>query len=239
MDGDFSKMERHLETTGLPKDLKTCTEVLRTAFTRQLAGVGIDLAAGNLWAAPFLCSLPHVSKLYCLEYSKHRLLKIGPVVLDHYRVPKEKVVLVLGSFYNLQMDDQSVDFIFMSQAFHHAHDPKRLLGEICRVLKPQGAVIIIGEHIVNYPKAQTRHAVKFLISALLPERLQRRVFGKIFTVKKLFETNPNELYPPDPILGDHYYADAEYRSMFSNYGFQMKHVKNHNSMFQSFILVRG
>lgn len=88
LDGDFSKMERYLETTGLPQDLKTCTEVLHTAFNRQLAGVGIDLAAGNLWATPFLCNLPNVSKLYCLEYSKHRLLKIGPAVLDHYRVPK-------------------------------------------------------------------------------------------------------------------------------------------------------
>ncbi len=239
-DGDFSKMERSLKTTGLSQDFKTCLEVLHTDFNRQIAGVGIDLAAGNLWATVYFFNfnLANVDKLYCLEYSKHRLLKIGPEVLNHYRIPKEKVVLALGSFYDLHIDDQSLDFVFMSQAFHHADDPNRLLKEICRVLKPEGVVIIIGEHIVNYRKAQIKHAVKFLISAFVPERCQRGVFGKTFTVKRLI-ASPNEIYQPDPILGDHYYTYSEYRSMFSKYGFLMKHVRNHTSQFQSFVLVRA
>ena len=238
IDVNFSKMEQYLKTTGLSQDLRQCLEVLRIDFNRQIAGVGIDLAAGNLWAAPCLLNDGTVNKLYCLEYSKHRLLKIGPAVLDHYGIPKEKVVLAIGSFYDLHIDDQSLDFVFMSQAFHHADDPKRLLEEICRVLKPDGLVIIIGEHIVHYRKAQIKYSVKFLISAFLPERLQKKLFGKTFTVKKLI-SSPKEIYAPDPVLGDHYYAGAEYKSMFSKYGFRMKHVRNHNAQFQSFVLVRA
>ena len=238
LDGDFLKMERYLKTTGLLQDLRQCIEVLHTDLNRQIAGIGIDLAAGNLWAAPYLLNVGTVNKLYCIEYSKHRLLKIGPAVLDHYGIPKEKVVLAIGSFYDLHVDDQSFDFVFMSQAFHHADDPKRLLEEICRVLKPCGVVIIIGEHIVNYRKAYIKHFVKFLISTFMPEKLQKKIFNKTFNVEKLI-ASPREIYAPDPVLGDHYYTDAEYNSMFSKYGFRIKHVRNHHSRFQSFVLIRA
>lgn len=243
LDGNFLKMEQYLRKTGLPQDLTLSAKILRTDFNRQLSGIGIDLAAGNLWA---------VDKLYCLEYSQHRLLKVGPAVLDHYGVPKEKIVLVLGSFYDLHIDDNSLDFVFMSQAFHHADKPHRLLEEIRRVLKPHGVVIIIGEHC-DYRKAQIKHAIKFLISVLVPERLQERIFKRIFRVRTLVASS-NEIFRPDSILGDHYYTDSEYRSMFSKHGFQvnyppaswgvscgdfMKHLRNHNSQFQSFVLVRN
>jgi ubiquinone/menaquinone biosynthesis C-methylase UbiE len=85
------------------------------------------MAAGNLWAVPRLLRLGTVDKIYCLEYSKHRLLQIGPAVLEYYGVPKERVVLALGSFYDLHLKNKSLDFVFMSQAFHHADDPNRLL----------------------------------------------------------------------------------------------------------------
>lgn len=206
LDGDFSKMERYLNKTGLPQDLRRCIEVLRTDFNRQIAGVGIDLAAGNLWAAPYLFNLGAVDKLYCLEYSRHRLLKIGAKVLEHYDVPNEKTVLVLGSFYDLHIGDNLIDFVFMSQAFHHADKPEQLLEEIRRVLKPHGVVIIIGEHIVAYRRAYIKHAIKFLISLLVPERVQKGLFNKTFDVKTLI-AKPNQLIPTDPILGDHYYTD--------------------------------
>jgi len=45
------------------------------------------------------------------------------------------------------LENNSVDFIFLCQAFHHADDPEKLIYEIRRVLKPDGIVIIIGEHI--------------------------------------------------------------------------------------------
>lgn len=238
VDGKFAKMERYLQETGLLDDLQRCVAILRTDFKRHVAGVGMDLAAGNLWAAPHLLNLGTVDKLYCVEYSRHRLLRLGPTVLDHYNVPRERAVLALGSFYDLHVPDHSVDFIFMAQALHHADNPARLLREICRVLKPRGVVIIIGEHIVSYARAYVRHVVKFIVSALAPAGLQRRLWGKTFDVKTL-TARPSELLSPDPILGDHYYTDQAYRLMFSQCGFEVRHFKNHNSGFQSFVLVRS
>lgn len=237
LDGDFSKMENYLENTGLIEDLRTCIDILNDQFDRQLAGVGIDLAAGNLWAIPHILSCSDVRQVYALEYSKHRLFILGPAVLDHYHVPREKVILALGSFYDLKVEDESLDFILMSQAFHHANDPIRLLEELCRVLKPNGTIIIIGEHIIHYYRILARHILKVILSRVVPKNTQTRIFGKVLTKPKLiipFKT----LVPPDPVLGDHCYSDAKYWTLFSRYGFRVRCVRNRSSQFQSFVLVR-
>ncbi|MBN2012323.1 class I SAM-dependent methyltransferase [candidate division KSB1 bacterium] len=235
LDGDFTKMEQYLQKNRLAQSLQQCIEALKNDFKRQFEGVGLDLAAGNLWAARYLFDLGVIEKLYCVEYSKHRLLRIGPKVLDYYNIPKERVVLVQGSFYNLHLPEKSVDFVFMSQAFHHADNPVKLMEEVRRVLKPNGIVIIIGEHIVAYRIKYIKHAIKFIISGF-PEYLQEFLFGNTFNVKTLI-AKTNEVLPPNPVLGDHFYTDRAYKHMFSQHGFKIRHFKNHNSRFQSFLLV--
>lgn len=235
LDNNFAKMEHYLQKTGLPKDLMHCVDLLKDDAKRELGGVGIDLAAGNLWAAPYLFNLGRIDKLYCLEYSKHRLLKLGPKVLEHYNVPKENIILVLGSFYDLHLKDNSLDFVFLSQAFHHADKPDELLSEIHRVLKPNG-IVIIGEHIINCRKAYFTYITKFVISAIVPSNVQKKLFGKTFQVKTLIP-KLGELLSPDPVLGDHYYIDREYQFFFKKYGFKIKRIKNHRSKMQSFVLV--
>jgi SAM-dependent methyltransferase len=237
LDGDFAKMERYLETTSLALDLSDCVKVLNTDFKRHLTGVGIDMAAGNLWAVPRLLRLGTVDKIYCLEYSKHRLLQIGPAVLEYYGVPKERVVLALGSFYDLHLKNKSLDFVFMSQAFHHADDPNRLLREVDRVLRDNGVIIIVGEHVFGYRKEQAKHIVKYLISRLVPKGIQQRLFGRVFAVRTLMPSR-RHILPPDPVIGDHYYTPKEYESLFSGLGFQAKRLRRKNSSFQSFVLMR-
>ena len=237
LDGNFTKMEDYLLTTGLPRDLKQCVDILEADFNRGLGGVGIDLAAGNLWASPYILSSGKIEKLYSLEYSRHRLLRIGPKVLEHYGVPKEKMVLVSGSFYTLRLEDNFLDFVLLCQAFHHAAEPDALLSEISRVLKPSGAVIIIGEHVIDLWKAYLKNIIKLLIGRLLPNKIQYRLFGKTFQVGKLFP-KPDELFSADPVGGDHSYTAREYRTIFSRHGFKFKHIRNHNSSYQSFVLVR-
>ena len=119
LDGDFAKLEAYLDQTGLRGDLDHCL----AALGRPLRGQGIDLAAGTLWAAPVLLDAGAVEHLYCLEYSRHRLLEIGPTVLAHYAVDPQRVVLAFGSFYDLQVPEGTLDFAFLSQAFHHADRP--------------------------------------------------------------------------------------------------------------------
>lgn len=232
----FSKMDCYLDKSALPYDLRNVIDVLKADFGRQIKGVGIDLAAGNLWAVPYLIEYGEVKKLYCLEYSFHRLLKIGPHVLRHYRIAGERVTLVLGSFYKLHLDDASIDFAFLSQAFHHADKPLLLLQEIKRVLKPDGTVIMIGEHITSYLKLYSKHIIKYLISRTLPHKLQELLFKRIFSVKRLFPKSSQELRPPDPVTGDHYYTEGDYKSFFSEIGFSYKHIKSTSAGHDAFLL---
>jgi len=60
-------------------------------------------------------------------------------------------------------DNESIDFCFCSQAFHHADDPQRLLNEIKRVLKPSGIVLMIGEnpvYIFDFIKTYIKNLIK-------------------------------------------------------------------------------
>jgi SAM-dependent methyltransferase len=236
-DGNFEKLEKYIGELGLVADLEQCWRVLSRDFGIELRGEGIDLAAGSCWAAPHLLGRTGVGKLYCLEYSKHRLIDMAPKVLAHYGVPPEKIVLVRGSFYDLRLPDQSLDFVFMSQAFHHAYDPLRLLREMHRVLKPRGWVIIIGEHVVRLAEKYLKNAVKFVISHTCAPALQQKLFCRCLCAERLCPPL-HQLLRPDSTTGDHYYTDREYKRLFAAGGFDMRKLKGRRSRLQSFVLVK-
>ncbi|WP_172825495.1 glycosyltransferase [Geobacter sp. DSM 9736] len=146
LDGNFEKMEEYLHSTGLPALLEEAVKAAKASFGKEITGIGCDLGAGNLWAEPFLFRHGQPDKVYCIEYSRHRLFKLGPAVLSHYGISPAKTSLVLGDFHQLHFSDASLDFLFLSQAFHHSDKPELLLSEMRRVLKPDGFILLIGEH---------------------------------------------------------------------------------------------
>ena len=240
LDGDFEKMEAYLEKSHLGPQLQQGIAFLEQHLGRSLGGCGADLAAGNCWAIPRLLAAGNIEKIYAVEYSRQRLLKLGPRVLQHYGVAREKVLLCLGSFYELQIPNESLGFVFLSQAFHHADDPHRLLAEMRRVLKPDGVVLMIGEHIPHEVPltlgAYMRHFVKYAITRLIPYDIQQRLFGRCFVADTFLPRHPP--LSPDPVLGDHYYYAHEYHSMFSRSAFKYYNLRISGSHFQSFVLVR-
>jgi SAM-dependent methyltransferase len=237
LDGNFAKMEKYLAESGLLFDLLHCINFLKKHFNYELKGFGMDLAAGNLWAVPHLLRWGNPTKLYCLEYSQHRLLTIGPKVLEKYRVPREKVVLVLGSFYDLKLAEGSLDFVLLSAAFHHAARPEELLREIYRVLKTGGVVIMIGEHFINLYKTYAKYYLKLLASILLPPRIKQRLTITPRQAFKIFP-RPGEILAPDPVLGDHHYTSTQYQKLFSLFPFQAIKCRHQESHLQSFVLIK-
>jgi SAM-dependent methyltransferase len=231
LDGDFTRMERHLDEVGLVEDLRACLREAEAVRGRPIGGVGLDLAAGTLWAARYLLAAGRVERLYCVEYSEHRLLKLGPAVLEHYGTAPDAVVLALGSFYELQLPDASVDFAFMSQALHHAEQPERLLAELARVLRPGGVVIVIGEHLVT-GRMQAMQALRRAASRL-PAGVQRRLFGR-----ELHVTARGLAPEPDRVAGDHFYTPGQYQRLFRSSGFGHRRVRRRGAQFQGFVLWR-
>ncbi|HWF18204.1 MAG TPA: class I SAM-dependent methyltransferase [Verrucomicrobiae bacterium] len=58
---------------------------------------------------------------------------------------KENPFVLQGDFHHTQFPSQSVDIIF-TNSFDHAFDPQKLIAEIKRLLKPDGALIIEAIH---------------------------------------------------------------------------------------------
>jgi len=48
-----------------------------------------------------------------------------------------------GSVYNLKIENNSVDYVVFLEVIEHLTDYKKALQEICRVLKPNGSLILI------------------------------------------------------------------------------------------------
>lgn len=201
VDGDFARMEDYLEASGLAAQLGAAL----TAHS-GLSGEGADLASGTLWAVPRLLDAG-ATRVYAVEYSRHRLLNIGVGVLRHYGVPADAVVLCLGSFYNLELPSRSLDFVLLAQALHHADRPHDLLAEVRRVLKPTGVIIVIGESPAG---GKTRHFLRWLIS-LVPASVQKALRGRV--IGRL----PLRRIRHDPVLGDHVYTLSEYRRIFRGF----------------------
>ena len=185
----------------------------------EIKGVGLDLAAGVCWSTALLSRIETVKKIYAVEISKHRLLKIAPLVLGFLNAESDKIIRVIGDFYNIKLEDNSIDFCFMSQAFHHANNPGKLLKEVFRILKPGGFILLIGESpilfrqfVIKYVKNFTKIVVPFLKYKSKP-------------VKKLF-IGFNELYPPDEESGDHYYRTKDYLNIFRSNNYSIYFHKN-------------
>lgn len=232
----FAPMEAHLASAGLLRQLDQSLQVAQ-AFGLKISGQGADLACGTAWASAHLLRTAPIERMYCIEYSEHRLLKMAPVLLAHYVIPLDKAVLCLGSFYELNLADGSLDFALLSEAFHHADDPRRLLAELRRVLKPRAVVLIIGEHDLGGPwRLRARNAARF-VAARFPAAAQRRVFGRIVSAEPLFAPI-RDLLRPDPVVGDHYYLREDYFSMFSEAGFAAHRFTTQGSRSQGFVLER-
>jgi SAM-dependent methyltransferase len=227
---DFGRLERYLDDVGLPADLQACLQ----ALGRPLGPRGIDLAAGTLWATPRLLAAGTVERLYCLEFSRHRLLELGPRMLEHYGIDPERVVLAYGSFYSLALPDDTLDFALLSQALHHADRPRALLDELRRVLRPGGAAIVIGEHVVR-PLDYAVYGARVLAS-LAPPRLQQRLLGAPVQVRRTLRPRARDVSPTDPVLGDHVYDGAEYARMFEDAGFAWRRVRRPRAQYQGFLL---
>lgn len=226
LDGDYSRMESYLERTGTLAALQRCISKAKE-LGRPVHGAGADVAAGVLWAVPYLVSAG-AEKVHCIEFSQHRLLKLGPAVLEHYGVGLDQAELCLGSFYDMQLPESSLDFVLLSTSFHHASRPRDLLAQVRRVLKPSGSVLLFGEFAATRPSigGVARYVAQAFCSRM-PKGVQKGLAGKVFP-KTSWWPDFDELNPPDdPIMGDHYFSLDEYNAFFKEAGFSWHQCGEH------------
>src|SRR5262249_34970873 len=117
-------------------------------------------------------------------------------------------------------------------------EPGRLLTEIRRVLKPNGVVLILGEHRVPHEAIlYGKNFAKYIGSRLIPKAAQQWLLGRMINSAPLFPSL-QELLKPDSVMGDHYYVLRQYEEMISAHGFVHHRITTPRCPFQAFVLVR-
>lgn len=200
-DGDYQKCLDYLSQSGLLRAYERAAKHIEPLPAPLKV---VDLAAGIGWTSALLSRLDNVVEVHAVEISKHR---IGELFEHSSRMlggDESKLFRHLGSFYDLKFPNESIDVIFLSQAFHHAERPLALLVECDRVLKTGGRLLLIGEHYIG------------------PKQIIRRVLSRIVKQRRIV-TDFSKLFPPDPKLGDHFYRRSDYYSMFGWMGYGVRH----------------
>ena len=204
MDGDYNDCIAYLTKSNLLGEYKILEE-----FIRSLNKTGLevaDLAAGIGWAAILLSKLESIATVHAVEISKHRIGALFEQCIKMFDGNPDKLKRYLGSFYNTKFESQKMDIVLLNQAFHHADDPINLLKECSRILKPDGYILISGEHLIT-KKIWLRRIVSFAIRC------------------KKISINFKKLFPTNLSTGDHYYRTKDYYSMFYACGMRAKFLK--------------
>jgi len=212
LDNNYNKLWSYLNNTRLLHDYYAAEDFFKKEFDSQATIV--DLAAGIGWTSVLLSKLNNVSEVHSVEISKHRIDLIMPAALEMFQGNPNKLKRYVGSFYKTKFDRDSMDAVFLSQAFHHAERPFFLLLEIHRILKINGVAFIFGEHYIDF------------------KRIFRRFISSIIKDRKItFEFR--ELFRPDQVLGDHYYRVSDYFFMAEATGFacQVERLPSGDAMF--------
>ena len=109
----------------------------------KFQGYGLELGSGTGAFASVFCKLnPSVKKILALEICDRFPKTIIPVVSKKVLDSNfNKVLPVLGSFNNLMLKDNELDFIIEMGSLHHSDNLSKSFSEIARTLKPKGKLL--------------------------------------------------------------------------------------------------
>lgn len=178
---------------------------------KPLSGVGVEVGAGPGTHTALLANEPAVTKIYGVEASESIVRNLMPVVVPY--IAKEnarKVIGVVGEFNNIELPNESVDFVFDFFSLHHTPLLETALKEIFRVLKPGGFVFC-------FDKARADNLTDVDLNQLLDAE-----YSRDFKIKMGVDPNTKHTRRMN---GENEYRRKEWLSFLKNVGFKkVKHL---------------
>jgi SAM-dependent methyltransferase len=176
-------------------------------IVEPLAGIGVELGAGCGLLSSVVARHETVEAMLAVEVVRNMATQIIPMVAQYLlKDDAHKVVPIIGSFDDLCLEDQSVDFIVEYDSLHHSDDLSRTLSEAARVLKPNAWLVILDR---CHPNTVTDDDV---------ERMLLRTYSREFLLANG--------YPPDVVLtrrenGEHEYRLFEWKTAIAEAGLEL------------------
>lgn len=206
----------HLTLEELRKFLAYVTSDLKLDFR----GVGVDLGAGVGGVSNCLLSLfPAIEKIYAVEIVPEVVRKLQTKVTEHMQ-NDGRMISVIGSFDEIKVPDNSVDFIVEFDSLHHSMDLERTLREAVRILKPNGMLIALDRaHWNNITDAQR----EMMLDVEYQESFKKS-YGIPLETKLTRRDN-----------GEHEIRESEWREAFANAGLEVdSQILYHRKSFRGF-----
>jgi ArsR family transcriptional regulator len=116
-----------------------------------------DLGAGDGTLSRLLAR--QAESVHCVDNSP-RMVQVGRALAkkEHLR----NLTYVLGNIEKVPLPDRSIDLALLSQALHHAENPRQALSEAFRILKPGGRLLILDLRAHSFEKARELYADRWL-----------------------------------------------------------------------------
>ena len=116
-----------------------------------------DLGAGDGTLSRLLAR--QAESVHCVDNSP-RMVQLGRALAkkEHLR----NLTYVLGNIEKVPLPDRSIDLALLSQALHHAENPRQALTEAFRILKPGGRLLILDLRAHRFEKARELYADRWL-----------------------------------------------------------------------------
>ena len=179
---------------------------------KKIAGTGLEVGAGPLTFSSVLATRDNVQKVYGVEICRPIVELLAPKIISYVLGGQsEKVIGVVGSFDDLELPDQSVDFVFDFFSLHHSLDITVTLKELQRVLKPGGFVLCFDK---ARPDSYTQQDLEELLDKVYPESYNLQ-FGL-----------PPERKITRRLNGEREYRLRDWHQAFRNAGFSI--FEHHN-----------
>lgn len=119
---------------------------------KKIHGTVLEVGAGTGIYSCNVAKNKDVDKIYSVEYSDVCVNKLMSFVIEKFPISadkKNKIIPVVGSFDNIKLPDNSVDFIINVNSLHHSENREKTFDELYRVLKPNGYLISLDRASYN------------------------------------------------------------------------------------------
>lgn len=136
---DFGRWQRNLETEG--REVYEKRLAIVDAVAPKLGQAVADLGAGTgLFTRLFAARVGPQGRVYAVDIA--RAFVEGN--LQRARAARlENVVGIVSTQTDTRLEENSVDLVFVCDAYHHFEDTKAMLASIRRALRPGGTLVIV------------------------------------------------------------------------------------------------
>jgi ArsR family transcriptional regulator len=116
-----------------------------------------DLGAGDGTLSRLLAR--QAETVHCIDNSP-RMVQLGRALAKKEQL--SNLTYVLGDIEKVPLPSGSIDLALLSQALHHAENPRKAISEAFRILKPGGRVLILDLRAHKFEKAHELYADRWL-----------------------------------------------------------------------------